>query len=85
MTGGLLIGVDIGTYSSKGVLTTPQGEILASRALEHGMSIPRPGWAEHDPETVWWAEFCALCRRLTERDRAERLRCWRGGRQRDWT
>lgn len=57
----LLMGIDIGTYSSKGVLTTPQGEILAMRTLEHGMSIPRPGWAEHDPETIWWDEFCFLC------------------------
>jgi xylulokinase len=57
----LLMGIDIGTYSSKGVLTTPRGEILATRTLEHAMSIPRPGWAEHDPEAIWWGEFCSLC------------------------
>ncbi|HEX8918525.1 MAG TPA: FGGY family carbohydrate kinase, partial [Chloroflexota bacterium] len=60
----LLMGVDIGTYSSKGVLTTPEGEILAQHTIEHGLIIPRPGWAEHDPEGTWWGEFTAISRAL---------------------
>src|SRR5215203_4027342 len=47
MAGDLLLGVDIGTYSSKGVLCTPAGEVLASETIEHGLSLPKPGWAEH--------------------------------------
>jgi len=64
MTAQLVMGVDIGTYSSKGVLATAEGEILAQRALEHDMHIPRPGWAEHDPEGTWWGEFAGICRGL---------------------
>ena len=60
----LLLGVDIGTYSSKGVLCTPTGEVLASQTIEHGLSLPRPGWAEHDADAIWWGEFVALCRAL---------------------
>ena len=44
----VLLGVDIGTYSSKGVLTTPDGTLLAQHTVEHDMQIPRPGWAEHE-------------------------------------
>ena len=44
----LLMGIDVGTYSSKGVLCTTAGETLAQHQVEHGMSVPRPGWAEHD-------------------------------------
>ena len=60
----LLLGVDIGSYSSKGVLVTPVGEVLATATVEHEMSFPRPGWAEHDADSVWWGEFVQITRRL---------------------
>src|SRR5829696_3334306 len=64
MAGELLLGVDIGTYSAKGVLCTPTGDVLATETIEHEMSIPRPGWAEHDADTIWWGEFAEITRRL---------------------
>ncbi|MEA2512425.1 MAG: xylulokinase [Thermomicrobiales bacterium] len=64
MAGQLLLGIDIGTYSSKGVLCTPDGEVLATETVEHGLSLPRPGWAEHDADGIWWADFVQICRRL---------------------
>lgn len=66
----LLMGVDIGTYSSKGVLTTPEGEIVAQATIEHDMSFPRPGWAEQDAERIWWGEFAQISRDLLERSRS---------------
>jgi xylulokinase len=63
----LLLGIDIGTGSSKAVLATPDGEVVATAAKQHGMSLPRPGWAEVDAEDVWWADVVALCRELTYR------------------
>lgn len=66
MAGSLLLGIDIGTYSSKGVLCTPEGEVLASRQLEHDLSLPYPGWAEQDADAIWWAECVALCRSLPQ-------------------
>lgn len=67
MTAGddLILGVDIGTSSSKGVLVRPDGTILATATRPHGTSMPRPGWAEHDAEGVWWAEFTGIARDLT--------------------
>jgi xylulokinase len=57
---GLLLGVDIGTASSKGVLVDSGGAVLARSVREHTVSTPRPGWVEHDAETVWWADFTAV-------------------------
>jgi len=64
MAGSLLMGIDVGTYSTKGVLCTPGGEVVASETIEHGLDLPRPGWAEHDAEVVWWGEVAAVSRRL---------------------
>jgi xylulokinase len=63
--GKLLLGIDVGTYSSKGVLCRPNGEIIAQEIVEHGISIPQPGFAEHDPDGVWWGDFCAISKNLT--------------------
>jgi xylulokinase len=58
------MGVDIGTSSSKGVLCAPVGTNLEQATLEDETSFPRPDWAEHDAETIWWSELVAICRRL---------------------
>ena len=63
----LLLGVDIGTSSSKGVLARPDGEVVATAQREHELSLPRPGWAEHDAEGVWWADFVSICEELLEK------------------
>lgn len=60
MTGTLLLGVDIGTSSSKGVLCTPEGEVLVTKIVPHETSFPRPGWAEHDADAIWWGEFVQI-------------------------
>lgn len=64
---GLLLGVDIGTASTKGVLARPDGEVLATAERQHQLSLPEPGWAEHDAEKVWWDDFVSVCRELLEK------------------
>jgi xylulokinase len=49
-----LLGVDVGTHSTKGVLVRQDGNVMAQAVLEHGVSRPQPGWAEHDADRVWW-------------------------------
>ena len=58
------LGVDIGTSESKGVLMTANAEIVATCACPHGMESPKPGYAEHDAESVWWADFCDIVQAL---------------------
>jgi xylulokinase len=60
----LLLGVDIGTASSKGVLTDVRGRVVASASTPHGVSSPAPGLFEQDADGVWWADLVTLCRRL---------------------
>jgi xylulokinase len=59
-----LLGIDIGTASSKGVLVAPDGRVLARASRPHSTSYPHPGWVEHDAESVWWADFVDLVREL---------------------
>ena len=60
----LLVGIDVGTQSSKGVLVRPDGTLVAEARAEHGMDVPRPGWAEQDADAVWWADVRSIARRL---------------------
>ena len=61
---GLVLGVDIGTASTKGVLVRPDGTVAARAQVAHETSSPRPGWFEHDAETVWWSDFVDVTRQL---------------------
>lgn len=53
----LLLGLDIGTSSIKAsVVDAQSGQLLAAASYpeaEAEIVVPRPGWAEQDPET-WW-------------------------------
>jgi xylulokinase len=59
------LGIDVGTYESKAVLVSRDGEILYSAARPHKMLVPQPGWAEHLPDEDWWGDFRNLARRVT--------------------
>ena len=37
------LGIDIGTYESKGVITDAAGRVLAEAAHPHRMLVPQPG------------------------------------------
>jgi xylulokinase len=56
----LLLGIDMGTGSTKGVLVDTSGSVIASETIAHSMNLPRPGWAEVDAEALWWREVCAI-------------------------
>jgi xylulokinase len=59
-----VVGVDIGTSSSKGVLVARDGRLLHQAVREHRTDRPGPGLFEMDAE-VWWDEFASLARELT--------------------
>lgn len=61
---GYTLGVDIGTFESKGVLVEDGGRIVAQAACPHRMLVPRPGWAEHRAEEDWWGDFVVISRKL---------------------
>jgi xylulokinase len=63
----LLLGIDMGTGSTKGVLVDTAGTVAVSETIAHQMDLPRPGWAEVDAEAVWWREVCAIAAALMAR------------------
>jgi len=58
------LGVDIGTFETKGVLVDEAGGIVASASRSHKMLVPQPGWAEHRPREDWWGDFVFVTRKI---------------------
>ena len=58
------LGIDIGTYESKGILTDKNGNVVASATNPHKMLVPEPGWAEHRPEEDWWNDFVKITKKI---------------------
>ncbi len=58
------LGVDIGTFETKGVLVAADGSITASASRPHKMIVPRPGWAEHRADEDWWGDFVHVTKAL---------------------
>ena len=58
------LGIDIGTFESKGVLVDGEGQMIASAARPHRMLVPQPGWAEHVPDEDWWGDFVFITKKL---------------------
>ncbi|MDP0495085.1 MAG: xylulokinase [Verrucomicrobiota bacterium JB024] len=55
-----LIGIDVGTSSTKTVLINAAGEVIFTLAPEYDFETPRPGWAECDPQNWWRAVLTAI-------------------------
>lgn len=58
------LGIDIGTYESKGVLVNIRGEVISQSAKKHEMIVPQSGWAEHRPIEDWWGDFTFISKDL---------------------
>ena len=59
-----LLGIDVGTYSSKATLTDLAGRVLHTALVEHEISMPKPGHVEQDADAVWWGDVCRLSRQI---------------------
>jgi len=60
----VVLGVDVGTSSSKGVLVTLDGRILRSAVRAHSVARPFPGHVEMSAD-IWWREFVEIAAELT--------------------
>ncbi|MEJ5310475.1 MAG: xylulokinase [Anaerolineae bacterium] len=75
MTNLALMGVDIGTSSTKTIIVRPDGAVLGLAAQEYAVETPRPGWAEQNPETWLNAALDTMRRALVAADiSAEQVR-----------
>jgi xylulokinase len=68
----LVVGLDIGTSSTKVVAVDASGTVVAAVSAPHGTSQPRPGWFEQDAQPLWWQQSCELLRALLADQRVGR-------------
>ena len=59
----LLLGLDIGTTSTIGILIDGEGRTLATASRPSELNSPKAGWAEEDAQ-AWWSNCCAIVREL---------------------
>ena len=59
----LLLGIDIGTTSTIGILIDGEGKTRATATRPATLYSDHPNWAEEDPEQ-WWNNVCAIAREL---------------------
>lgn len=63
---GLLLGIDVGTSGLKALLLTPGGRLRGSFLETYPLDVPRPGWAQQDPN-LWWKACARAVRGLLEK------------------
>ena len=72
MTNGAgVMGIDVGTSSTKGVLVAPGGAVVATATRTHDVRRPHPGQVEMDAG-IWWNKAASIARELLADPRAPR-------------
>jgi xylulokinase len=72
----LLIGLDVGTTSTKALLFNPQGEILASASQSYALITSEGDRVEQDPQDLWQAALTtlrSLARQIRPADRVHAI------------
>jgi glycerol kinase len=52
-----LLALDQGTSSSRSIVFSESGDIVALAQQEFGQLFPHPGWVEHDPLEIWRSQL----------------------------
>jgi xylulokinase len=60
-----VIGLDIGTTSTIGILIRLPAEVVRLVSLPVTLTARQPGWAEEDPQE-WWSNVCSITRELAK-------------------
>ncbi|MHB1710840.1 MAG: FGGY-family carbohydrate kinase, partial [Acidimicrobiales bacterium] len=74
----LVLGIDVGTSTTKAVLADGDGDVVARAERAHDLSLLQPGWAEHDADNIWWAEVVATAAELARLGHPIRAICVSG-------
>ena len=61
----VILAIDQGTTSSRAILFSEQGQILASKGSEFTQYFPQDGWVEHDPEEIWQTVISSVSEMVT--------------------
>ncbi|GGE03977.1 gluconate kinase [Marinithermofilum abyssi] len=66
----VIIGLDIGTTSTKAVVFGPRGRIRGKHAVGYDLIHPQPSWAEQDPDEILEA-VCSAIRHALDKSNAD--------------
>ncbi|NLO16376.1 MAG: glycerol kinase GlpK [Clostridiales bacterium] len=55
-----LVALDQGTTSSRAVVFTPDGSVMATASMEFKQHYPNPGWVEHNPDDILFTQVESL-------------------------
>src|SRR3990172_12942014 len=56
-----MMGIDVGTTGTRAVIVRPDGHVVGAATGDHEpMRMPKPGWAEQNPENWWQATVSAV-------------------------
>ena len=58
-----MLGIDVGTSGLKALLLASSGDLLGTCMEFYPLCVPRPGWAEQDPN-MWWSACVKAVKRL---------------------
>ena len=76
-----LLAMDQGTSSSRSLVFSEHGDIVASAQQELTQIYPQPGWVEHDPQEIWLSQLAtarqALHNAIVWQDRRTEPACKR--------
>ncbi len=61
---GYVLALDQGTTSSRAILFNRAGMVIGMAQEGFKQIYPRPGWVEHDPETIWECQFAVAQRAM---------------------
>lgn len=60
MSATYLLALDQGTSSSRSILFSNKGELIAVAQRELTQHYPQPGWVEHDPDEIWQSQLATI-------------------------
>lgn len=70
-----LLAIDQGTSSTRAMVYTTQGQLVASSQYPLTQYYPQPGWVEHDPEEIWQKTITAVRDVISQVDKKHIVTC----------
>ena len=55
-----ILALDLGTTGNRAIVFDGGQRVVASAYEEFTQIYPRPGWVEHDPETIWASQLATM-------------------------
>lgn len=72
-----IIGLDIGTTSTKATIFTLEGRFVSSKSVEYPTFYPKVDWVEQDPDMIYQAVLDAVRDSILKAKKNKKFRTYR--------